>query len=78
MKEEIRKYLISNAQGGPLESLGDSESLLEAGVIDSMSMLDLIAHLESTYNITVDEDEMVPENFDTIEGMTAYMQEKIG
>lgn len=78
MKEEIRHYLFSNAPGGPLESLGDTESLLEAGVIDSMSMLDLIAHLESTYNVTVDEDEMIPENFDTIEGIASYMQGKIG
>jgi len=78
MKEEIRHYLTSQTPGGSLESLTDSESLLEAGVIDSMSMLDLITHLESTYNITVDEDEMIPENFETMDGIVSYMQEKIG
>ena len=73
MKEEIRTYLIERGTSDQVRDLSDDESLLEAGVIDSMSMVDLIAHLEKTYGIVIDEDDMVPENFDSLKAITAYV-----
>ena len=76
MKEKIRSYLLSHSATAGIAELTDDESLLEAGVLDSMSMVDLIAFIEKTYGIAVDEDDMVPENFDTIDAMASYVGEK--
>ncbi len=76
MKDEIRAYLKSNRATAGAGEFGDQESLLEAGVIDSVAMVDLIAHLEKTYSIQVDEDDMVPENFDSVDAIVAYVAGK--
>lgn len=76
MKEEIRDYLLANRATDGAVDFGDQESLLESGVIDSMAMVDLITHLEKTYSISVDEDDMVPENFDSVDAITAYVTSK--
>ncbi len=76
MKDDIRTYLLSHSATAGVGKLSDDESLLEAGVLDSMSMVDLIAFLEKTHGIAVDEDDMIPENFDTIDAMAAYIHAK--
>jgi acyl carrier protein len=58
--------------------LGASESLLEAGLIDSTGVLELVAFLESRFGIQVADDEMVPENLDSVRGIVAYVQGKLG
>ena len=76
MKDEIRDYLLAHFAPAEGESLSDDESLLEAGIIDSVAMIDLIAHLERTYDIVIDEDDMIPENFDSITAIAAYIEGK--
>jgi acyl carrier protein len=76
MHDEIRRYVLATSANGEVQSIGDGESLLSAGVIDSAAMVDLIAHLERTYGISVDEDDMTPENFDTIDAIAAYVAAK--
>lgn len=76
MKEEIRSYLLSHRATDAVDSFSDDESLLESGVLDSMTMVDLIAHLEQTYAISVDEDDMIPENFDSVDAIAAYVARK--
>jgi acyl carrier protein len=58
--------------------LSDQDSLLETGVIDSLAMVDLIAHLEKTYGISIGEDDMVPENFDSIDSIASYVERRRG
>lgn len=76
MKDEIRDYVLSHAAGDGVEGLTDDESLLEAGVIDSTAMVELIDFLESSYKISVGEDDMIPENFDSIAAIVAYVGSK--
>lgn len=76
MKDEIRQYLTEHRASDEACEFGDEDSLLELSVIDSLVMVDLIAHLEKAYNITVDEDDMVPENFDSVAAIVAYVRRK--
>jgi acyl carrier protein len=76
MHEEIRKCLAELPTAGDVARLSDDASLLEAGVIDSVAMVDLIARLEKSYGITVAEDDMTPENFDSIAAISAYLAAK--
>lgn len=76
MKNDIREYLMEHYTGEEIGEFSDADSLLELGILDSLLMVDLIAHLEKTYGITVDEDDMMPENFDSIEAMVSYIEQK--
>ena len=76
MKDEIRNYLIANAPTGRSRSFPTTNRCSRRGVIDSATMIDLIAHLEGGYGIAVDEDEMMPENFETIDAIAEYVAGK--
>jgi len=56
--------------------LGDDESLLGTGVIDSTGVLELIGFLEEKFQLTFDDNELVAENFDTVLKITAFLQKK--
>ena len=72
-KQELRAFLAELPGTTGLADIGDEESLLDAGMIDSASMIDLIAHLEKTYSISISDDDMTPENFETIDAIAAYV-----
>ena len=67
MRQEIRQFLTSHQPAEVGAGFADSDSLLETGVIDSMTMVDLIAFIEQQFDIHVDEDDMVPEHFDAVD-----------
>ena len=78
MHDKIRTYLTENGpQDADLE-FSDDDSLLEAGIIDSMSMIDLISFLENEYSLKVDEDDMTPENFDSLNSIVEFISQKAG
>ena len=62
----------------PGVAIGDSDSLLERGIIDSLGVLTLVAFLEETYEIKIDEDDLMPENFDSLGAITSYVSSKLG
>ncbi len=73
----VRRFFGENfVFRGELESLADSDSLLESGLIDSMGVLDLVIFLESTFSIHVADEDVVPGNLGTIGGIVAYVQRK--
>ena len=59
------------------DGLVDDASFLEHGVIDSMGVLELVAHLESTYGVKVKDEELLPENLDSINSVAAYLTRKL-
>jgi acyl carrier protein len=58
-------------------SFTDSDNLLTKGVIDSLRMLDMIGFLESQYELKVDEDELMPENFESIDAITRFVEQRV-
>ncbi len=56
--------------------LGDDESLLEAGLIDSTGILELVAFLETEFGIRMADAEIVPENLDSIRSIAGYVARK--
>lgn len=77
VKQAIRAYLVDTflfGEGG--DDLADDASLLEAGIIDSTGVLEVVAMLEGQYGIGVDDEELVPENFDSVERLVAFVQKK--
>ena len=63
-------------EGQPESALSDDMSLERAHVVDSVRALDLILFIEETFSITVENEEAVPENFDSVDGIVAYVERK--
>lgn len=58
------------------KSLADDASFLENGIIDSTGVLELVCFLEDTFGIEVADEEMLPENLDSIRAVSAYVSRK--
>ena len=54
----------------------DDDSLLDRGIIDSTGVLELVAFLEESFNVNVEDDELVPENLDSISRAAAFVAKK--
>jgi acyl carrier protein len=75
---EIRRFIGENfLYREDVEALSDEASLLEAGVIDSTGVLELIGFLETRFGIEVADEEMLPQNLDSIRAISAYVQRKL-
>jgi len=74
----IRNFIIENFLFEEDENLKPDTSFLENGIIDSTGVLELVMFIEETYGITVDDDEIVPENLDSISNIARYIQRKKG
>lgn len=77
IRRGIRSFIIDNLLLGQEDRpLDGADSLLEAGIIDSTGVLELVAFLEETYGVEVSDDEMVPENLDSIDNLVRYVAKK--
>jgi acyl carrier protein len=78
MKASIRKFVETNFYVPDSAALTDEASLLDSGVIDSTGVLELIGFLQSEFGVEVADDEMIPENLDSIARVEAYVSRKLG
>jgi acyl carrier protein len=76
VKSRIRQFVTENFYLPDPAALDDNASLIDLGVVDSTGVLEVISFLESTFELTVREDETVPENLDSIARITAYVERK--
>ena len=74
--KEIRSYIVSNFLFGDESSLKDDTSFMESGILDSTGVLELVTFLESTYGVKVQDQEMVPENLDSVNRAAAFVARK--
>ena len=75
--QQIRAYIGSNFIVTELAALADGDSLLGHGILDSTGFIELVSHLEATYHIQIADDEMVPENLDSLGNIAAYVTRKL-
>ncbi len=78
-KEKVRAYILDNYLFTDDDSaLNDKDSFLDKGIIDSTGILEVIYFLEDEFEIKVEDDEMVPENLDSVDNLVAYISKKQG
>jgi acyl carrier protein len=75
-KQKIRQFVVSNFLFGQDNGLAENASFLENGIVDSTGVLELVAFAESEFGVKVDDAELVPENFDSINAVAGYLQRK--
>ncbi len=75
-KQAIREFIIENFLFGDANGLEDDSSFLENGIIDSTGILELVTFLEDEFSITVEDEELIPENLDSIANVVQYLATK--
>ncbi|MGD2165533.1 MAG: acyl carrier protein [Anaerolineae bacterium] len=77
VEEQIKRWIADNflfTDDG--FALPDDASLLEEGIVDSTGVLELVMFVEETFDITVEDDEILPDNFDSVTKLAAYVRRK--
>ncbi|MFW5775128.1 MAG: acyl carrier protein [Chitinivibrionales bacterium] len=77
VRKSIRDFVNNNfLMGTNSVAYGDQDSFLQLGIIDSTGVLELVGYLQEAYNIQVADTDLVPENLDSIENVTSFIQRK--
>ena len=77
IKEQIRQYVAENSMFSDNSyQLPDDASLLEQGILDSTGVLELVMFVEKQFGISVKDDEIVRDNFDSVASLAAYINRK--
>jgi acyl carrier protein len=77
VQQEIKQFILSNYLFSTDESALDATaSLMQNGIVDSTGILELIMHIEQTYDIKVLDEEMIPANLDSVQAIVAFIERK--
>jgi acyl carrier protein len=76
VQQRVRQFIVENFYVSAPSELEDGASLIQGGWVDSTGMLEMIAFIEGEYGIRVADDEMTPENLDSIERISAFVARK--
>jgi acyl carrier protein len=75
--DTVSNFIVENFLFGDAESLKADTSFLEEGIVDSTGILELVMFLEETYGIKIEDDELIPENFDNLNRIVKYLERKL-
>ena len=77
IRQTIRHYILENFLfTDDASALIDGDSFLAGGIIDSTGVLEIMYYIEESFGISVRDDEMLPENFDSVDNLVAYVKRK--
>lgn len=79
LRQILRAFIIESFLFGRTDQrLSDDESLIENGIIDSTGVLVLVSFLENDLGVRVEDDEIVPDNLDSLDKLTQFTARKLG
>jgi acyl carrier protein len=76
--DNVRTFIIDNFLFGDESGLENETSFLDAGIIDSTGVLELISYLEDHFKIQIEDIEVIPENLDSIDQVVVFLKKKVG
>ncbi len=78
IKKEVKRFIIKMFMFGINEiPFSDKDSFLENGLLDSIGILELVEFIEKEYGITCEDEELVPENLDSLANVAGYIIKKV-
>ncbi len=78
IQREIREFVVDNFLFGQSdESFSNGDSFLEKGLIDSMGILTLVEFVRDKYLISIEDEELIPENWDSVQRIARFVQDKL-
>ncbi len=75
--DDLKAFIVENFLFGEGGQLTEDTSFLESGIIDSTGILELVTFLEETYSIQIQDDELVPENLDSLVNVAKFLEKKV-
>lgn len=76
-KQIIKDFIQSNlVKEKALCPLQDEDNLIEKGIIDSLGIMKLVTYLEESFSISILDDELIPDNFETIDAISTFLTSK--
>ena len=76
LKNKIKSFVSDYFIKDSGIELAENTSFLDKGIIDSTGVMELVSFLEETFGITMDDEEIIPDNFDSIEKLVAFVENK--
>jgi acyl carrier protein len=74
---KIKQFIATNFYVADLASLAPQSSFFEEGIVDSTGVLEVVNFLEETFGITVHDNEVLPENLDSLRGIIDFVERKM-
>ena len=74
---KVKEFMSENFLFGENDKIKEDSSFLESGLIDSTGILELVAFLEETYDITIEDEELIPENLDNLNNIAQFLERKL-
>ena len=79
LRDKVRDFILQNYLfTTDTAALGVDDSLLDRGVVDSNGMMEIILFLEEQFGVVMRDDEMVPENLDSVTKITKFVRSRQG
>ena len=76
---EVEQFILSElTQGRGINQIDPNENLLSKGIIDSHGVMELVGFLEERFKITVGDEDLSPENFESVASIDAFVARKNG
>lgn len=75
---KVRQFIRDNFYAASSTEFADESSLLDLGIVDSTGILEIVTFLEDTFGFTVEDDEMLPENLDSVANIVGFVTRKQG
>lgn len=76
--DSVRQFILGHFPPARRRPLGETDPLLESGIIDSLGVLDVVGFLESEFEVIVDDEDLVSENFQSIGQIASFIKRKQG
>ena len=78
IKDQIRQYIARNLLFSDTGfKYDDDASFLEEGIVDSLGIMDLVCFIEETFGLTVTDEDLTPDNFDSVNKLANYIQHRL-
>ena len=76
LQEDIRVFIVDNFLFGEDGGLEDDSSFLEEGIVDSTGIMQLVSFIQEQYRIAIEDEELIPENLDSISRVKTFIEAK--
>jgi acyl carrier protein len=74
----LRKFISENfLPSAGLDEFEDNDSFMQKGILDSTGVLELIEYIEEHFNISVEDEEIIPDNLDSLAQLTSFINRKL-
>lgn len=73
----VKEFIIENFLFGEEEQLMPDTDFFDKGIIDSTGVIELVSFLEEKFNITIDDDELIPQNLSSLNKVDVFLQKKL-